>query len=218
MPLSNSLAVITNSSLVPGSNYLGNYFVTAEYSGDAAFPSAKATLVQKVHASATTTSLSSANLGSNNAVTFIATVAASPPGPGIPTGTVSFWDGPNFLTQFALDTNGAAAFTTTNLGSGAHSISANYCSDTVFASSTGSVAGMAPYLTGMSLLSNGACALTFSNLSGAPFTVLGAADLSLPLSNWAVLGQALEIVPGQFQFTDLEATNNSQRFYRVRSP
>ena len=77
---------------------------------------------------------------------------------------------------------------------------------------------MPPYLTGMSLLSNGACALTFSNLSGAPFTVLGATDLSLPLSNWAVLGQALEIVPGQFQFTDLEATNNSQRFYRVRSP
>jgi len=40
----------------------------------------------------------------------------------------------------------------------------------------------------------------------------------LLLTNWATLGRPFEFVPGQFQFTDTQATNNSLRFYRVRSP
>ena len=136
----------------------------------------------------------------------------------MPTGMVSFWDGTNFIAQFALNTNGIAALTTTNLAPGSHAISASYCSDTVFASSSASLAAVPPYLMGMTLVTNGAWLLTFSNIIGAPFTVLGATDLILPLSNWTVLGQAMETVPGQFEFLDLEATNGSQKFYRVRSP
>ena len=214
VPLMNGMAVITNSTLFAGSNYLGNHFITAVYSGDAIFQTGTATLVQKIHASATITTLTSAN--SNNAVTFTGAVTATTPETGTPTGMLSFWDGPNFLAQYALNTNGIATFTTTNLTPGTHSISANYCSDTVFASSSGSIIAVPPYLTGMTVLSNGAWSLSFSNVAGAPFTVLGAVDLSL--SNWEVLGQAIETVPGQFQFIDLEATNNTQRFYRVRSP
>jgi hypothetical protein len=48
--------------------------------------------------------------------------------------------------------------------------------------------------------------------------VLVSADLSLPLNNWTVLGTATEGPAGSFQFTDLNAAGNSQRFYRVRSP
>jgi len=33
-----------------------------------------------------------------------------------------------------------------------------------------------------------------------------------------VLGSPNEISAGQFQFTDPQATNDRQRFYRVRSP
>jgi hypothetical protein len=40
----------------------------------------------------------------------------------------------------------------------------------------------------------------------------------MPLSNWTTLGAATEVSPGQFQFTDPQATNTPQRFYRVRSP
>jgi hypothetical protein len=36
--------------------------------------------------------------------------------------------------------------------------------------------------------------------------------ISLPLNNWEVLGSAIEVSPGQFQFADTQATGNVQRF------
>ena len=42
-------------------------------------------------------------------------------------------------------------------------------------------------------------------------------NVSLPLRNWTALGGVAEIFPGQFQFTDTQATNSPQRFYRVRA-
>jgi hypothetical protein len=33
-----------------------------------------------------------------------------------------------------------------------------------------------------------------------------------------VLGDVKEVSPGNFQFTDFQATNNPQRYYQVRSP
>jgi hypothetical protein len=50
------------------------------------------------------------------------------------------------------------------------------------------------------------------------FTVLGATNPGLPLSNWTVLGAASEAPSGHYQFTDLQATNKTIQFYRVRSP
>ena len=41
---------------------------------------------------------------------------------------------------------------------------------------------------------------------------------ALRLGNWSVLGSVTEVSPGQFQFTDPQATNSPRRFYRVRSP
>jgi hypothetical protein len=52
---------------------------------------------------------------------------------------------------------------------------------------------------------------------GALFDVLATTNLTLPLINWTTLGAAVEITPGQFQFTDPQATNNPQRYYLVRS-
>jgi hypothetical protein len=40
----------------------------------------------------------------------------------------------------------------------------------------------------------------------------------LPFSYWTPLGGATELSPGQFEFTDRQATNSSLRFYCVRSP
>ena len=48
--------------------------------------------------------------------------------------------------------------------------------------------------------------------------MLAATNVALPLSNWTVLGAVSESPPGQFQFSDSQATNNPHRFYRVRSP
>jgi hypothetical protein len=72
-------------------------------------------------------------------------------------------------------------------------------------------------LTNTVKLSSGACQFSFTNTPGLGFTVLATTNVALPLSSWMVLGSATEILPGQFQFTDLQATNTC-RFYRVRSP
>ena len=65
---------------------------------------------------------------------------------------------------------------------------------------------------------SGAFQLSFTNTPGSFFAVLATTNPSLPSSNWIVVGPAIETSPGQFQFTDPQATNNPQRFYRVRSP
>jgi hypothetical protein len=67
-------------------------------------------------------------------------------------------------------------------------------------------------------LPNGSFQFSFATTPGTTFTVLGANDISLPLSDWIVLGSAMEVSAGQFQFTDAQAPNNSRRFYRVSSP
>jgi len=68
------------------------------------------------------------------------------------------------------------------------------------------------------LASNRACVFSFSNSPGAPFTVMATTNLSLPASNWTVLGPAIENPPGNYQFTHLAASNALRYFYRLRSP
>jgi hypothetical protein len=58
----------------------------------------------------------------------------------------------------------------------------------------------------------------FTNVSEADFTALTTTNVALTLSNWTVLGNAPEISPGQYEFTDTGASNIPQRFYRVISP
>jgi len=75
-------------------------------------------------------------------------------------------------------------------------------------------------LTGMTHLGNGSTQFNFTNVTDASSTVLASTNLTLPLGAWATAGNAIETPAGsgQFQFTDLQATNYPQRFYRVRSP
>ena len=76
----------------------------------------------------------------------------------------------------------------------------------------------ASFLTGAAILTNGGFQFAFTNSPNASFSVLATTNLSLPLSNWTVLGGVTEVSPGQFQFTDPQATNGGQWFYRLRSP
>jgi photosystem II stability/assembly factor-like uncharacterized protein len=73
-------------------------------------------------------------------------------------------------------------------------------------------------LNGVTQLPGGAFQFSFTNLDGLSFTVLGATNLMLPLSNWTVLGAPVEAPPAQYQFIDPQATNSATQFYRVRSP
>ncbi len=65
-------------------------------------------------------------------------------------------------------------------------------------------------------LGGGTFQLTFTNIPGTTFTVLATTNLALSVTNWASLGTATDSVPGQFQFTDSQATTNKLRFYRAR--
>jgi hypothetical protein len=75
-------------------------------------------------------------------------------------------------------------------------------------------------LAGVTVLSNRAFRFSFTNLTGASFTVLASTNIALPVNSWSSLGAAVEspVGSGHFQFTDLQATNSPRRFYRVRSP
>jgi hypothetical protein len=74
------------------------------------------------------------------------------------------------------------------------------------------------HLASPTRLANGAFQFGFSNTPGASFSALAATNVTLPVSNWSVLGSVTEISSGNYQFTDPQATNNARRFYRVRSP
>jgi hypothetical protein len=78
--------------------------------------------------------------------------------------------------------------------------------------------GTPPILTGAQILDNGALQFNFTNIQDASLTVLSSTNLSLPLSDWTVVGTASNIASGQYQFTSQPVTNNSQLFYSIRSP
>jgi len=119
----------------------GNHFITVTYIGDGTFSPGSATLVQQIHASASNTALSSSGSPSTpgQAVTFTATVTSAPPGGGTPTGMATFQEGVNVLAQIPLNSGGVAAFSTSALSAGSHTITAVYYSDGTFATSSGNV-------------------------------------------------------------------------------
>ncbi len=136
LPLdSNGNATFTTSALTAD-----KHFITASYSGDANFSAGNSSLIQFVHASGSTTSLAASPNPSNTgqAVSFTATVAATPPGSGTPTGQVTFADGSTVLAQVPLNSSGIASFSTSSLALGSHTITATYASDSLFAVSSGS--------------------------------------------------------------------------------
>ena len=73
-------------------------------------------------------------------------------------------------------------------------------------------------LNNPTILPDGEFQFSLIENSGLSFTVLATTDVSLPQINWATIGSVTEISPGRYQFTDPQATNNSRRFYQIRSP
>ncbi len=76
----------------------------------------------------------------------------------------------------------------------------------------------APKLVDAKTLATGSFQFAFTNSVGAIFGALPTTNVALPLTNWTALGGVTEISPGQFQFTDPQATNSPQSFYLIRSP
>jgi outer membrane protein assembly factor BamB len=73
-------------------------------------------------------------------------------------------------------------------------------------------------LTNLTTMPNGAFQFSFSNTPGMSFSAFATTNATAPLPFWVSLGSVPEISPGQFQFTDAQATNSAQRYYLVRTP
>lgn len=79
--------------------------------------------------------------------------------------------------------------------------------------------GAPPSIINALMLQPGVFQFGITNLTATEtnVTVLSTTNLSIPLTNWTVVGVASNASPGVMQFTDLQATN-TPRFYTIRSP
>jgi hypothetical protein len=75
-------------------------------------------------------------------------------------------------------------------------------------------------LTGMNRAPSGPASFSFTNSTDMSFTVLATTNVAWPLNLWSNLGPVVESPAGSghYYFTDPQATNYPQRFYRVTSP
>ena len=130
-----------HASLTTSSLSAAQHFITASYGGGGGFNAGQATLVQKIHSFASTTSVTSSKNPSTTgqAVTISATVVTVPASSTVPTGMVTFLDGNTVLAQSALGSGGTASLSTSALSLGTHTIAAVYASDSSVAASSGSV-------------------------------------------------------------------------------
>ncbi len=74
-----------------------------------------------------------------------------------------------------------------------------------------------PQITHFTCSANAGFILSGHGSAGQPYRVFAATNLMLPLSNWTVLGTGA-FAGGTFSFTDEQATNYPQRFYRLETP
>jgi hypothetical protein len=111
---------------------VGTHSLKAVYAGDTNHVgSTSATVTELVVQSTTATLTSSKNPAeSGQSVTFTAQIGG---GSGVPTGTATFKDNGNLLSNVPLNGSGAASITSSTLSVGAHTIVMNYSGDSKFA-------------------------------------------------------------------------------------
>ncbi|HXG08193.1 MAG TPA: Ig-like domain repeat protein [Gemmataceae bacterium] len=117
----------------------GSYTIRADYSGDANVDASTSNTIDQTIRKADTTVVVTASATpsfTGQPVTFTATVAAVPPGAGVPGGTVTFFvDGTEAATNVPV-VNGRASFVTASLTAGTHQIRAVYSGNGNFNGST----------------------------------------------------------------------------------
>jgi len=118
---------------------VGSDTITAAYASDSLFAASSGSTVQTVQSNfATTTTVTSSPNPSvfGQSVTFTATVTSSG---GVPVGTVTFSEGSTVLaSNVAVDGSGHAAFNTSSLAVGSHTITASFTGNATWGNSSGS--------------------------------------------------------------------------------
>lgn len=167
--------------------------VYACYSGASGFDGSNGSLSQTINQAATTTTVSDAPASSNvgQSVTFTAVVAATAPGSGSRTGTVTFYEftgvqscsapgGASSLGAASLDATASASLSVSTLGAGNHTISACYGGDANFAASGGSDAHAVSLNTTTTAVTSSLNASTYGQSVTFDVTVSAAAGAGTP--------------------------------------
>ena len=183
---------------------VGNHAVTATYTATGSFTGSNTTLAggQTVNKSNSSTTIASSANPSNfgQSVTFTATVSATAPGAGTPTGTVQFKaDGANLGAAVAL-TGGVATTSTSTLAVGTRVITADYSGDGNYNISTGSLnQGVGSSATAVAVASSANPSLTGQTVSftaavsGAGGTPTGTVQFTVDGTNF---GTPVTLVAG----------------------
>lgn len=130
----------TLASLVVKNISAGTHTYTAQYPPDSYYAALNLdpVTVVAVPPAATTTILSSSSASVNAGASITVTATVTTGSTGTPTGAVTFSDGSAVLSTVNLDPTGQAAYTTSALTIGNHSITASYGGDSNFSGSTSS--------------------------------------------------------------------------------
>jgi hypothetical protein len=185
---SSGVATLTLTTLA-----VGTYNLTAQYAGNASFPSSTSAAVSvTVSTQATTTSLTATPnpVTTGQATTLTATVQGS----SAPDGSVSFLNGSTLLGTGTLNSSGVATLTTTLLAAGTFSLTAQYTGDANLLASTSAAVSLtvsAPVTTAdlafslnttgsaqSQTVQPGSSAVYTLNVSPAPGTTLPAITLT----------------------------------------
>jgi hypothetical protein len=138
LPLAGGVAILSTAALA-----IGSHTITATYSPLSLFLASSGSNVaspQVVVRDSTWTAVGSSTSTSaqGQAVTFTATIHATAPGFGTPTGTVAFTEGTAALGNRTLDATGRATLSISSLAVGKHTITATYSGSGNFVASRGS--------------------------------------------------------------------------------
>ncbi|HWE04162.1 MAG TPA: Ig-like domain-containing protein, partial [Tepidisphaeraceae bacterium] len=118
---------------------VGSHSLTSVYNGSAGFTASTSPTDTITVNQASTTAITTASPNPRvfgQTATLTVTVTPVAPGGGIPTGTVSFYDGITLLDVTTLNGAGVATFLSSSLPVGAHSVTAVYDGDSDFAGTT----------------------------------------------------------------------------------
>jgi hypothetical protein len=167
---------------------LGTYWIHAYYPGDTWFTSSSSWPIEITVSPATTTTKLTASTTTpalGQSVTFTAAVTGF--NSAVDIEPVTFYDGTTDLGTASLNNSGTAAYTTSALSAGVHSITATYPGDTWFASSTSPVVnvtvGSGAAATNFTLGVNPAALAVAQGQSGtAQLTITPANGFSSPIS------------------------------------
>jgi sugar lactone lactonase YvrE len=160
----------------------GSYAVTVTLAGSAAGNytvaaapmftiTPAATMTTLTANSATQTPISTVNAG--DPVVLLAHVASQTS--GVPTGTVTIFDGASVVATGKVNSNGDLAFTTTSLVAGSHSFNASYLGDANFKVSASSPASLTVYVSqtapvDFTVIATGSTTQTIVSGASASFT------------------------------------------------